>query len=104
MSVSLLVKLLISFPRLAEALRGLMDSYEDHLYAKRHGNMRVVIDDWMRSESSSDTPPLLFREIGPTKLYPNPETNGGGDVTLHQRLRERCPINAKDCPFATDTL
>jgi len=100
MSVSLLVKLLISFPRLAEAFRGLMDSYEDHLYAERHSNMRDVIDDWMQSESSSDKAPLLFREIGQTKLYPNPETDGGGDVTLHQRFREQCPMIGIDCPYA----
>jgi len=100
MSVSLLVKLLISFPKLAEAFRSVMDAYEESLYAKRHSNMRDVIDDWMQSESSSDTPPLLFRETGPTKLYPNPETDGGGDVTLHQRFREQCPMIGIDCPYA----
>ena len=100
MSVSLLVKLLISFPKLAEAFRGVMDAYEESLYAKRHSNMRDVIDEWMHSDSSADTPPLLFREIGPTKLHPNPETDGGGDVTLHQRLREQCPMIGIDCPYA----
>jgi hypothetical protein len=101
MSVSLLVKFLISFPKLAEAFRGVMDAYEERLYMERHNNMRGAIDEWMHSDSSSDKAPLLFRETGPTKLHPNPETDGGGDVTLHKRLREQCPISAKDCPFAS---
>ena len=85
MSVSLLVKLLLAFPKLAEAFRGVMDAYEEHLYVQRHSNMRDVIDDWMRSDSSSDKAPLLFREITESPRHrPSPETDGGGDVTPHQ--------------------
>jgi len=105
MSVSLLVKLLISFPRLAEAFRGLMDAYEEKLYVERHSNMRDVIDAWMHADSSSDKAPLLFRESKRTSMDGGTEAGGGGDVTLHQRPREhsRCPLNEKDCPFAKNT-
>jgi len=105
MSVSLLVKLLISFPRLAEAFRGLMEAYEEKLYVERHSNMRDVIDEWMHSDSSSDKAPLLFREGQRAAMDNGPEADGGGDVTLHQRPREQptCPLNEKDCPFAKNT-
>ena len=103
MSVSLLVKLLISFPRLAEAFRGLMEAYEEKLYVERHSNMRDVIDEWMHSYSSSDKAPLLFREGQRAAMDNGPEADGGGDVTLHKRLREQCPLNEKDCPFAKNT-
>lgn len=104
MSVSLLVKLLISFPRLAEALRGLMEAYEEKLYAERHSNMRDVIDEWMRSDSSSDTAPLLFKESKRAAVDSRPKAGGGGDVILHKRPRElQCPVNEKDCPFAKNT-
>lgn len=105
MSVSLLVKLLIAFPRLAEAFRGLMDAYEEKLYVERHSNMRDVIDEWMHSESSSDKAPLLFRESQSATLDRRAEADSGRDVTLHKRLREQpgCPLNEKDCPFVKNT-
>jgi hypothetical protein len=70
-----------------------MEAYEEKLYVERHSNMRDVIDEWMHSDSSSDKAPL---DNGP-------EADGGGDVTLHKRLREQCPLNEKDCPFAKNT-
>ena len=99
----LLIKLLISFPKLAEALRGLLDSYEEELYRRRHSDMRDVIDDWMRSDSSSDKASLLFREAKPTSIQSRREKNIGGDTSLHQRPRERCPENEKDCPLEKNT-
>ena len=103
MSMSLLVKMLIAFPRLAEAFRGLMEAYEEKLYVERHSNMRDVIDEWMHSESSSDKAPLLFREGQSAAVDSGPEADGGRDVTLHKRPREQCPLNEKDCPFAKNT-
>lgn len=105
MSVSLLVKLLIAFPRLAEAFRGLMEAYEEKLYVERHSNMRDVIDEWMRSDSSSDKAPLLFREGQRASMDARTEADRGRDVTLHKRPREQhtCPLNAKDCPLEKNT-
>ena len=104
MSVSLLVKLLLAFPKLAETCRGVMDAYEEHLYVKRHSRMRDVIDQWMHVESEADKAPLLFREARTTQRHrPSTETDGGGDVTPHQQPREQCPLNAKDCPFVKNT-
>lgn len=105
MSVSLLVKLLIAFPRLAEALRGLMEAYEEKLYVERHSNMRDVIDEWMHSESSADKAPLLFKEGKSAAVDRRAEADSGRDVTLHKRLREQpgCPLKEKDCPFAKNT-
>jgi hypothetical protein len=80
-----------------------MEAYEEKLYVERHSNMRDVIDEWMHSDSSSDKAPLLFREGGQTTMDNGPEADGGGDVTLHKRLREQCPLNEKDCPFAKNT-
>ena len=94
----LLIKLLISFPKVAEALRGLLDGYEEELYRRRHSDMRDVIDDWMRSDSSSDKASLLFREAKSTSIQPRREENIGGDAPLHQQPRERCPVNEKDYP------
>ena len=94
----LLIKLLISFPKVAEAFRGLLDGYEEELYRRRHSDMRDVIDDWMRSDSSSDKASLLFREAKSTSIQPRREENIGRDTSLHQRPRERCPLNEKDCP------
>ena len=99
----LLIKLLISFPKVAEALRGLLDSYEEELYRRRHSDMRDVIDDWMRSDSSSDKAPRVFREAGSTSIQSRREKNIGGDTSLHQRPRERCPLNEKDCPLEKNT-
>ncbi len=65
--------------------------------------MRDVIDEWMHSDSSSDKAPLLFREGQRATMDNGPKADGGGDVTLHQRLREQCPLNEKDCPFAKNT-
>lgn len=103
MSMSLLVKMLIAFPRLAEAFRGLMEAYEEKLYVERHSNMRDVIDEWMHSESSSDKAPLLFREGQSAAVDQGAKTDSGRDVTLHKRPGEQCPINEKDCPFAKNT-
>lgn len=80
-----------------------MEAYEEKLYVERHSNMRDVIDEWMHSDSSSDKAPLLFREGGQTTMDNGPEADGGGDVTLHKRFREQCPLNEKDCPFAKNT-
>lgn len=80
-----------------------MEAYEEKLYVERHSNMRDVIDEWMYSDSSSDKAPLLFREGQRATMDNGPEAGGGGDVTLHQRLREQCPLNEKDCPFAKNT-
>ncbi len=80
-----------------------MEAYEEKLYVERHSNMRDVIDEWMHSDSSSDKAPLLFREGQRATMDNGPKADGGGDVTLHQRLREQCPLNEKDCPFAKNT-
>ena len=80
-----------------------MEAYEEKLYVERHSNMRDVIDEWMHSDSSSDKAPLFFREGQRADVDSGPETDGGGDVTLHKRLREQCPLNEKDCPFAKNT-
>ena len=63
MSVSLLVKFLISFPKLAEAFRGVMDAYEERLYMERHNNMRGAIDEWI-APSQADT-----RRLDPRPLF-----------------------------------
>jgi hypothetical protein len=98
--VSLLIKLLIAFPRLAEALRSIIDRYEEHLYVNRHRNMRDVIDDWMQSDSSSDKSSLLYQEARSTGVDATTEGVDWGDVTPHKRLGEQCPLNVKDCPCA----
>lgn len=98
----LLLKLLLAFPKVAEALRGLLERYEEERYRRRRSRMGGVIDAWMHTESTSDTSPRVFREARPTPLQSRGEENLGGNTSLHQRTRE-CPLNEKDCPLEKNT-
>lgn len=99
MKLSLLIlKLLVVFPRIAEALRGLLDDYEKECYRRRHSRMRGVVDAWMLSDSPPLKTPRVYREAGQTSIHDRGEEDLGDDATLHKRLREQpCPVNEKDC-------
>lgn len=102
--VALLVKALFLFPKLEGLLRRAFQDYEHQQYLKRHRAYGDVIDEWMRdAPSDQDEDTGVPEGVGYASVLHNGETDNRQNASLHQRPREQCPLNEKDCPFGKNT-